>query len=473
MFVIWCLVPGIYLQRYLVKAIVIAGVTSGVGKTTVSTGLMGALLRRKLKVQPFKTGPDYIDPSYHTWVTGEPSRNLDTWLLPRNAVIELFTRAMSGKDIAVIEGVMGLYDGRSSINEEGSTAELAKLLGATVLLVVDSRKGARSLAAMVAGYQTFDSSLRIGGVILNGIGSEGHLKLCREAIEHYTAIPVLGHLPRRDSLSLPERHLGLIPTVEGPAGEEFLSQLIAQCEATFDIPEILRLSEQMTFPIAEPEIFPPVPKPPVARIAVAKDRAFSFYYQDSLDLLEAWGAELMPFSPMKDGGLPEGVSGIYIGGGFPELYAADLANNKPMKQAIRAAARRGMPIYAECGGLMYLGKNMRDLKGNEYRMAGVIPASSHIDSPRLSLGYRTVQALADGPILQRDETVRGHEFHWSVLESSADTANAYRVPEKGNLQEGFQNGNLLASYIHLHLGSLPRMAPRFVEVCQRFREKGK
>ena len=204
------------------RAIVIAGTTSGVGKTTVATGLMGALRQRGLKVQPFKTGPDYIDPSYHTWVTGEASRNLDTWLLSHDAVLELFSRAMAGKDIAVIEGVMGLYDGHSSLNEEGSTAELAKLLGAPVLLVVDSRKGARSLAAMVSGYQAFDPALNLGGVILNGIGSDEHLRFCREAIEHYTGVAVLGYLPRRDNLSLPERHLGLIPTVEGPAGEEFL-----------------------------------------------------------------------------------------------------------------------------------------------------------------------------------------------------------------------------------------------------------
>jgi len=452
----------------MVGAIVIAGTTSGVGKTTVAIGLMGALLRQKLWVQPFKAGPDYIDPSYHTWVTGESSRNLDTWLLSRSAVLELFTRAMAGKDIAVIEGVMGLYDGRSSLNDDGSTAELAKLLGAPVLLVVDSRKGARSLAAMVAGYQAFDPSLRLGGVILNGIGSDEHHRLCREAIEHYTGIGVLGYLPRRDSLSLPERHLGLIPTVEGSASQEFLRHLVAQCEATLDIPQILRLSKQGVVPEADPVLFPPVRRPPVVKIAVAKDKAFSFYYQDSLDLLEAWGAELVPFSPLQDTDLPEGISGLYIGGGFPELYAADLAGNESVRQAIKAAAGRGMPIYAECGGLMYLGRSIRDLQGNKYSMVGAIPVSSWIDNPQLSLGYRTVQALRDGPILRQGEMVRGHEFHWSVLENSANAANAYRILEKGGLQEGFHKEKLLASYIHLHLGSLPSMALRFVENCQRF-----
>ncbi len=466
------------------RAIVIAGTTSGVGKTTVATGLMGTLVHLGLKVQPFKTGPDYIDPSYHTWVTGQPSRNLDTWLLPRDAVAELFSRAMAGKDIAVIEGVMGLYDGHSSLNEEGSTAELAKLLGAPVIIVVDSRKGARSLAAMVSGYQAFDASLRLGGVILNGIGSDEHLRLCQEAIEHYTGIKVLGYLPRREGLSLPERHLGLVPTVEGAASEEFLKLLVAQCEASFNIPRILSLSEQAAAPQARPCLFPPEPCPPVARIAVARDKAFSFYYQDSLDLLEAWGAEIVPFSPLEDTRLPRGISGLYIGGGFPELYAAGLAGNKPIREAIKAAAGQGMPVYAECGGLMYLGRSIGDFQGNEYPMVGAIPVSSRIDSPSLSLGYRTVQALGDGPVLRRGETVRGHEFHWSVLEGNTDSASAYRVMDKDGRLEGFHQNLvwdfvgkleitdpralLLASYIHLHLGSLPGMASRFIENCRQF-----
>jgi len=451
-----------------VKAIVIAGTTSGVGKTTIATGLMGVLTSYGLKVQPFKTGPDYIDPSYHTWVTGTTSRNLDTWMLTHDAVAELFNRAMVGKDIAVIEGVMGLYDGQSSVNDDGSTAELAKLLQTPVILVMDSRKGARSLAAMAAGYQAFDNRLHLGGVILNGIGSAEHLKICQESIEHYTGIKVLGYLPKRDDLSLPERYMGLIPTVEGIANKEFLQLLIAQCKATLNIPQIINLSEQATYPNIEPILFPEIPKSPITKIAVAKDKAFSFYYQDSLDLIEAWGAELIPFSPIQDTRLPKGISGLYIGGGFPELYAADLAKNKPIKQAIKIAAKQGMPVYAECGGLMYLGNSIRDLDGNEHPMVGAIPVHSQIDSPRLHLGYRTVQAMADGPILNRGQIVRGHEFHWSNLKSGY-SANAYRILEKEERQEGFQKKNTLASYIHIHLGSLPYMATRFVENCRQFR----
>lgn len=451
------------------KAIAIAGTVSGVGKTTIATGLMGALSRRGLKVQPFKTGPDYIDPTYHTWATGNISRNLDTWMLTHPAVIELFTRAMMGKDIAVIEGVMGLFDGRFSKNDEGSTAELAKLLGAPVLLVVDSRKTARSVAAMVAGYKAFDPALHLGGVILNGIGSETHLKFCQEAIEYYTGTKVLGYLPRRDDLVLPERYLGLIPTVEGPTNQEFLEHLIGQIEATFDIPEILQIAGQAAAPETRPELFPLVKKTPVLRIAVAKDKAFSFYYQDSLDLLEAWGANLALFSPLQDACLPSGVSGLYIGGGFPELYAEQLAANTSMKVTIAEAINRGMPTYAECGGLMYLGESICDLKGKAHSMVGALPISTRIDKPKLTLGYRTVQALADGPILRKGEVARGHEFHWSVLHDAMGTPNAYRITDRGERIEGFQQGNLLASYIHFHFGALPSIAPRLIDVCRRFR----
>ncbi|MBI2860993.1 MAG: cobyrinate a,c-diamide synthase [Chloroflexi bacterium] len=450
------------------KAVVIAGAASGAGKTTIATGIMASLAHQGLKVQPFKAGPDYIDPTYHTWAAGRPSRNLDTWMLPACTVVELFRRAMSGKDIGVIEGVMGLFDGRSATSDEGSTAGLAKLLGAPVLLVLDARKAARSLAAMVTGFRDFDAGLRLAGVILNGIGSDRHYDLCREAIEHYTRVPVLGYLPRRDNLSLPERHLGLVPTVEGPAGADFLSGLREQCRATIDLELLISISETATVPQVKPEAFPQAPRSPSVRIAVARDRAFSFYYQDSLDLLEAWGAELTPFSPLADDSLPGGAAGLYIGGGFPEVYAGELSRNEFMKQAIKAAASQGMPLYAECGGLMYLGEGIRDMAGTRHSMTGVIPVSTRIDSPRLSLGYRTVEALGDGPLLRRGETVRGHEFHWSVLESDITGSSAYRVQENARL-EGFHRGNLLASYIHLHLASAPGMAQRFVESCRRFK----
>jgi cobyrinic acid a,c-diamide synthase len=453
------------------KSLVIAGTTSGVGKTTVAVGLMAALRLRGLRVQPFKTGPDYIDPGYHTRATGEISRNLDSWLLSRDTMVELYTRATVGKDIAVIEGVMGLFDGHSSTEEDGSTAELAKLLGVPVILVVDSRKSARSLAAMVGGYHAFDAGLKLSGVILNGIGSQKHLQLCTEAIEHYTGIPVLGHLPRRSELTLPERHLGLVPANEDPADPEFFARLGQLCTDGFDIPRILQISKTTRALQTKPGVFPAKKAPPVARIAVATDEAFSFYYQDSLELLQAFGAELLEFSPLRDGQLPHDVSGLYFGGGFPELHAVGLAANNRLKRQIRIAIDDGIPAYAECGGLMYLGENMRDFEGNEHEMVGSLPVSSQINSPRLSLGYRTVQALNDGPLLQKGETARGHEFHWSVLNTGGNSANAYCLLNKEDTREGFQSKGLLASYVHLHLCGIPGAARRFVEACAKYRRK--
>ncbi|MBI4296582.1 MAG: cobyrinate a,c-diamide synthase, partial [Chloroflexi bacterium] len=421
----------------------------------------------------FKVGPDYIDPSHHTIVSGQTSRNLDTWLLAHDAVRELFHRAMNNKDIAVIEGVMGLFDGHSAASDEGSTAELAKLLGVPVLLVVDCGKTARSIAALVRGYRDFDDRVRVVGVILNNVGSEGHLTMCRQAIEQYSGLPVLGHLPRRNTLRLPERHLGLIPTDELKPDKEFLETLLAHLETNFDLEQILSLCPEVPGNSAPPLLFPDTPRPPQTRIAVARDVAFTFYYPDSLDLLEAWGAELAYFSPLEDSKLPDRVSGLYIGGGFPELYAEPLSANVPMKAAIAAGIRRGMPVYAECGGLMYVSREIIDLQGRTYPMVNAIPVTTQIDSPRLSLGYRTVRALNDGPLLEHGQSVRGHEFHWSVARYEDGTpANAYNV-DPGGRKEGFQMGNTLASYIHLHLGSDVRMAKRFISQCQRFSDSQK
>ncbi len=444
------------------------------GKTTVATGVMAALTRRGLKVQPFKAGPDYIDPSYHTWASGRASRNLDTWLIPHQAVAEIFHRATSGTDIAVLEGVMGLYDGHSSLSEAGSTAELSKLLGAPVVLVVDAHGAARSLGAMVKGYADFDPTLHLCGVVLNGTGSPGHLKLCEEAIEFATGIPVLGGLSRHDDLRLPERHLGLIPMVEGPAGREYLERLVARVEESIDLVRLVELAGlAKPPPTPTPTLIPKSPITQRARLAVAQDRAFSFYYADSLDLLRAWGAEILTFSPLQDTSLPPNIGGLYIGGGFPELYARELSENKGMIQAIREAAQAGVTVYGECGGLMYLGQDIRDFEGRESPMVGLVPARSALQTAggkRLTLGYRTAKALKNGPLLRREEEVRGHEFHWSVLEEEPSGHAAYRITNQGGRREGFQRGNVLASYIHIHLASRRDIAPRFVEACRRHRQ---
>jgi cobyrinic acid a,c-diamide synthase len=427
---------------------------------------MGALARRGLKVQPFKAGPDYIDPTYHGIACGVPSRNLDTWLLPHPVVTELFHRASGAADIAVVEGVMGVFDGHSSLDEDGSTAELAKLLDAPVILIADAGKVARSVAAEILGYQQFDPDLRLAGVILNGVGGPRHLEFCQPQIEATTGLPVLGYLPRREELVQPERHLGLIPTVEGTVFQEWYDTLVAQVEETIDLDRIVQLAAASNPPPAQPQLYPSEPQPKRAVIAVAQDKAFSFYYQDSLDLLEAWGAELAPFSPLVDPVLPEGAGGVYIGGGFPEMFARELSENVSMRRSVRQAVERGLPVYAECGGLMYLGQNLSDLEGVQYPMVGAIPVVSSMVGSRLHLGYREVESRTDSPLLQRGQRVRGHEFHWSVLEQAPEPEQSvYRVTNQDDRSEGFQVGSVWASYIHIHLGSDPSLARNFVDTC--------
>ena len=450
----------------MTPAVVLAGTRSGVGKTTIATGIMGALARRGLRVQPFKCGPDYIDPSYHLMACGAPSRNIDTWLLSHDTALEFFGRAARSSDVAVVEGVMGLYDGHANLTEQGSTAEVAKLLRAPVVLIASAARVARSVAAEVLGFQKFDPSVNIAGVILNGVGSPRHLEFCRPPIEDATGLPVLGYMPRRDDLRVPERHLGLIPTVEGIVVEEWFDKLTEQVEETIDLDRMLEIAVQAETPIVAPSAFPTEAQPLRARIAVAQDKAFNFYYQDSLELLEAWGAELVPFSPLKDAGLPDGIGGVYIGGGFPELFARELAASASMKQSLRNAHAAGRKIYAECGGLMYLGETLTDFDGEAHQMVGLIPAQSSMSKGRLTLGYREVEALADGALLAKGERVRGHEFHWSVADSPASSEQAvYAVRSQNGRIEGFRSRSLWASYIHLHMGSKPGMARRFVGEC--------
>jgi cobyrinic acid a,c-diamide synthase len=359
-----------------------------------------------------------------------------------------------------------VFDGHSSLTEEGSTAQLAKLLGAPVILVADAAKVARSVAAEVLGFQKFDPDLNVVGVILNGVGSDRHLEFCKPQIEATTGLPVLGYLPRKDEFIQPERHLGLIPTVEGTVASKWYDSVINQVEATMDVPAILKLAQTAQTPAAAPGIYPNEPLPARTTIAVAQDMAFNFYYQDSLDLLTAWGAELVPFSPLEDSKLPAGVGGIYLGGGFPELFAAQLSENKPMHDAIRQSVGKGVRVYAECGGLMYLGKSLSDLEGVTHSMIGVIPAESAMSQTRLTMGYRDVESCVDSPVLPKGQQVRGHEFHWSTLAKQPEAnESVYKVVNQDNRLDGFRTGNVWASYVHIHLGSLPGLASRFVETC--------
>ena len=454
-------------------ALVIAAPTSGSGKTTITTGLLRALRRRGLSVQPFKAGPDYIDPSYHAQAAGRPGRNLDTWIVPPGPLRELYARASGRGTINLVEGVMGLFDGRGG-DEEGSTAHLAKLLDLPVVVVVDVGRTSRTAGAIALGCQRFDPALNVVGFVLNRVASENHRRWASEAITTATGLPVLGWLPHRAELALPERHLGLIPTAEGQVGDDFFERLADQIEESFDLDRLLAVARPRPIPpgSSAPSLFPMKSQSVVATIGLALDEAFSFYYEDNLDLLRAWGARLVPFSPLHDSALPEGIDALYIGGGFPELYARDLAANGAMVTAIRAAASRDLPIYAECGGLMYLSEGISDFDGQRFPMIGLVPVWSAMAERRLTLGYRALKARVDTPLLRRGEIARGHEFHWSILEKPlpADTA-AYDVVTAPVPHEGFTRGNLLASYCHLHFGSNSNLAPNFVQAAAAWRRQ--
>ena len=450
------------------RGVVIAGTASGTGKTTITTGLIAALRARGLRVAPFKVGPDYIDPTYHARAAGRACETLDSWMVPHAALRDLYARATASADVAVVEGVMGLFDGRTGGGEAGSTAEVAKLLGLPVLLVVDASKIARSIAAQVLGYQAFDPALTIAGVIVNNVASETHAALCSEAIEAATGIPVLGALFRDEALHTPERHLGLIPTVEGRVADSYFEAAEARVASRIDLDGILAIAGTACGieGDAVSGLWPEVPVRARVPIAYAADEAFSFMYPANLALLEAWGADLFPFSPLHDAALPQNARGVYLGGGFPEIYAEGLAANAPMRLSVADAAARGLPVYGECGGLMYLGETLTDEEGVVHPMSGVIPLRSSMTRRRLTLGYRTATARRDGPHLARGEAVRGHEFHWSTLEAvPAASSAAYALGDAGDL-EGYASANVWASYVHLHFAADGRIVPRFVATCR-------
>ncbi len=448
------------------RRLILGGVTSGVGKTTLACALLAAFRRREPHVQPFKIGPDYIDPSHHTIAAGRPSRNLDSVLLPPDSLRELFARAAGNSDLTLVEGVMGLFDGRNGHDEEGSTAHIAKLLQTPVVVVIDVAKTSRTAGAIALGCLRFDPQLHIAGWILNRVGSPTHAGWTTEAVESATGLPVFGAFPRDPELGVPERHLGLVPTEESTPDDGFYDRLAAAAEEHLSLDRLWAAAECLPLPAATTGLFPTDPVRTTAAIAIARDRAFNFYYEDSLDLLGAWGAELLPFSPLEDEELPEGSGGVYIGGGFPELYATELAENKRMHEAIRTVAHAGLPIYAECGGLMYLGRSLTDFEGRWHRMVGVTPLESRMQKRRVTLGYRSVRALRPSPILPQGSGARGHEFHYSELSEPAPARTAaYSIQEKDGAPEGYARGNLLTSYVHLHFGSDPSMARRFVERC--------
>ncbi|MDD4748409.1 MAG: cobyrinate a,c-diamide synthase [Methanosarcinaceae archaeon] len=437
----------------MTKGILIAGTHSGVGKTTASMGVMAALGRRQLKVQPYKVGPDYIDPSHHTAICGRASRNLDTYMMGPAGVQETVSKTSIDADIGVIEGVMGLFDGLDS-TEIASSAHVAKTLDVPVILVINVHGMSRSVAALLKGYSSFDPGVRIAGVILNKVGSLRHGQMIKDVLSK--DIPVVGMLPRQKDIEVPSRHLGLYMAHEKTYNPAEMAEFI---EENVDLDAILELAEPFSVP--EPEVSP-LPEADI-RIGVAYDQAFCFYYNDMFDAFRAQGAELVFFSPLADE-LPE-VDGIYYGGGYPELYAKTLEAAKATHK-LKELASDGIPIYAECGGLLYLCKNY-EVEARSYKMADVVPADTRM-TPRLkALGYTEARPL-DKNFSTR--SLRGHEFHYSLTECARDARFAYEMLRGKGIQDGFDGlieHNVLAGYMHAHPASFP--VEKFVEKCRKYR----
>lgn len=498
-------------------AFVLAAPHSGSGKTTVTLSILAALRRRGLKVQPFKVGPDFIDPGLHRRVTGEISRNLDGWMLSRETNWAIFRRWIAAADGAVVEGVMGLFDGYDGTTEAGSTAEMAKWLNIPVVLVVDARSMARSVAALVQGFCFFDPDLRCAGVLFNRVGSDAHLAFLREAMTaHLPHIPVLGGFPREESLRLPERHLGLVTAEESPFDAKDLDRLAHFAETHMDLDQLLQVTQvtlnEHRAPSKTKAPWPDFVVPATAAsslwlqgsdktlkcttqesrlvaqadtqsglwksrkpvIAVARDAVFCFYYQDNLDLLEAYGARLRFFSPLAGETVPDDAAALYLGGGYPEEHAKILRRNDRFFADVQKFAQSARPVYAECGGLMVLSRHITLVSGERVPMAGILPFGTRMLSRRKALGY--VEVVLTRPCLlgEPGRHVRGHEFHYSEIDDAEGWQGAYSYcyrlrarKYRKEQDEGYQVGSVLASYVHLHWGSAPQAAACFVAAAAK------
>ncbi len=452
--------------------LVVAGANSGVGKTSVALALVSALRKRGLRVQTFKVGPDYLDPTYHSIVSGKPCYNLDGWMTNREYVRQLFIRSTADADIAVVEGVMGLFDGANPDDLEGSTAETALWLDAPVILVVNVHGLARSLAPIVKGYDEFEPGLELAGVVANWCGSTRHGEMLAVALE-YSGLPELvGAIPRGAFPELPGRHLGLVTADSQILTSETVAALGEALERHADVGTLVEIAARAA-PLqeAEQESGPSIRRRKV-RLGVAYDAAFHFYYVDNLEALEEHGCELVRFSPLAEQTLPHRLDALYIGGGYPEEFAEQLATNKGMLESVRAFAATGKPIYGECGGLMYLSRGIETLEGRLHNLVGLLPARTRMLDRLKSLGYVETILAEDSLFGAKGSRLRGHEFHYSELlndpaEDSAWKA-IYRAKRRRSgaaVPEGYQNGRVLVSYVHMHFASRPEAVKHFIEVC--------
>jgi len=451
--------------------VLIAGVKSKIGKTMISIGLMRALKNRGYVVQPYKVGPDFIDPIYHFYATGRYSRNLDDFMLDEQTLLETFQRNFRGADIAVIEGKTGLYDSHDGVDERGSTARVAKILKAPVVLVADAERIGRSLGALLMGYKLFDKEVDIRGVILNRIGSQRHARKVKAAAEVLAGFEVLGLIPRRDDIDMPYRHLGLVPAHERERIDELIDRLAELIERYVNVDRIVDMAfnaDDLEPVECDEMFFREIPK---VTVGVVRDKPFCFYYQDNVDAISA-KARVVVVDSIRDKRLPD-IDALYIGGGFPEVFAEDLERNKALRRDIYEFCDSGRPVYAECGGLMYLGESVV-VGGDEYEMVGFLPYRTEMHKRFQGLGYCVYSVLRDTIICERGDKIVGHEFHYSRLVPLRELEFAYRV-ERGWGVDGRRDGvickNTLASYIHLHVQSYPKMVDRFIRSALTFKLK--
>ena len=475
------------IKATLPKGLVVAGTHSGSGKTTVTLGLLAALKNRGLSVAPFKVGPDFIDPGHHRHVTGTQSRNLDGWMLAESENRKIFAAGTAGADIAVVEGVMGLFDGYDGRSEAGSTSQMAKWLGLDILLVVDARSMARSAGALVYGFTRFDPGCRFCGVVFNNVGSARHMEYLNEALEGKVPVRVLGGLPRNPDLSIPDRHLGLVTAEDHSLNKQQVNTLGRFIEDHLDLDLLLGVIPEINvenlecgnekvraddikdrFSISHME---------KVRIGVARDNAFCFYYPENLELLEKSGAEIVFFSPVNDQELPPGLDGIYLGGGYPELHAGKLSGNISMRKDILEKCESGMPVYAECGGFMYLCEKLITITGDTFEMVGCFPFASRMNDRLTALGYREIRLSDKTPLGKKGLAARGHEFHYSYLEGVKTVHGIQQVFEATDRLgaerscPAYMVNQCLGSYVHLHFRSCPEIGRNFVSACRVFNKR--